>query len=81
MQPASIAPPPRIPPVERPSPPLYFSHFVGHMDNFAVVLETVARCRWTQCVDSDARCRRFFVTKAPIDRPVGEQADKDDQTA
>jgi hypothetical protein len=40
--------------VKQLSPWLYFPHFVDHMDNFVVFLETVARRQGAQSVDSDA---------------------------
>jgi hypothetical protein len=47
------------------------------MDNFVVFLETVARRRWAQSVDSDAAT----AASSPIDYPMDEQADKEDQIA
>ncbi|KAG2019698.1 vacuolar membrane protein, variant 2 [Coprinopsis cinerea AmutBmut pab1-1] len=44
-------PPAGPPPVQRLSPSLYFSHFVDHMQQFVVFLETVAVRRWGQSVD------------------------------
>ena len=43
-----------IPPVKRLSPRLYFAHFVDHLDQFVVFLESVASRRWGQTVDSSA---------------------------
>jgi len=44
---ATLAPPP----VKRLSPRIYFPHFVDHMEQFIVFLETVALRRWGQSVD------------------------------
>lgn len=51
-QPPSAAP--VAPPVKRLSPRIYFPHFVDHMGQFVVFLETVALRRWGQSVDDQA---------------------------
>jgi hypothetical protein len=38
-------------PARRLSPRIYFHHFVDHLDEFVVFLETVAIRRWDQSVD------------------------------
>ncbi|KAJ7770859.1 hypothetical protein DFH07DRAFT_1057931 [Mycena maculata] len=45
--PAPLKPPPKLL-----SPRIYFAHFVDHMDQFIVFLETVAQRRWGQSVDA-----------------------------
>ncbi|KAF9073561.1 hypothetical protein BDP27DRAFT_1260105 [Rhodocollybia butyracea] len=45
--------PPKPQPLKRLSPRLYFAHFVDHMEQFVVFLETVAIRRWGQSVDDD----------------------------
>ncbi|PPQ83311.1 hypothetical protein CVT25_004051 [Psilocybe cyanescens] len=49
LPPQPITPAP--PPVKRLSPRIYFAHFVDHMGQFVVFLETVAKRRWDQSVD------------------------------
>ena len=39
------------PPVRKLSPRIYFPHFVDHMEQFVIFLETVAMRRWGQSVD------------------------------
>lgn len=66
-------------PVKRPSPKVYFAHFVDHMDQFVVFLETVALRRWGQSVDD-----RFSTTaseKEGLDTPVDETAEHADQVS
>ncbi|KAF8902733.1 hypothetical protein CPB84DRAFT_1846103 [Gymnopilus junonius] len=46
--------PPAEPKVKRLSPRIYFPHFVEHMDQFVVFLETVALRRWGQSVEDQA---------------------------
>lgn len=63
-------------PVKRPSPRVYFAHFVDHMDHFVTFLETVALRRWGQTVDGS--------TPPTVDEdiiPVDEAAEKRDQVA
>ncbi len=62
-------------PVKQLSPRMYFAHFVDHMDQFVIFLETVALRRWGQSVDSLPR------TLPPSDPPVDEKADQLDQVA
>ncbi|KAF5383483.1 hypothetical protein D9757_006137 [Collybiopsis confluens] len=45
----------KIQPTKRLSPRLYFAHFVDHMEEFVVFLETVALRRWGQTVDGDSQ--------------------------
>jgi len=73
------------PPVKRLSPRLYFPHFVDHMDNFVVFLETVARRRWSQSVNDSAGAvvtvTRTASVSSPVEPPVDEQIDQQDQIA
>ncbi|THV03182.1 hypothetical protein K435DRAFT_651795, partial [Dendrothele bispora CBS 962.96] len=55
-------------PVKRLSPRLYFAHFIDHMEQFVIFLETVALRRWGQSVDEDFQ--------APESMP---QTDDDDE--
>ncbi|EIW86132.1 hypothetical protein CONPUDRAFT_114267 [Coniophora puteana RWD-64-598 SS2] len=50
--PAPAAPAPPPPRAKRPSPCLYFAHFVDHTAYFITFLETVAHRRWGQSVDA-----------------------------
>ncbi|KII88329.1 hypothetical protein PLICRDRAFT_688881 [Plicaturopsis crispa FD-325 SS-3] len=69
---------PRLPPpVKRPSPRIYFPHFVDHMDHFVVFLETVAFRRWGQSVDDQAAS----LPPPTLEPPVDDVADKQDQIA
>ncbi|KAF8958030.1 hypothetical protein BDZ97DRAFT_1762462 [Flammula alnicola] len=49
--PTALVPVPVAPPVKRVSPRIYFPHFVDHMGQFVVFLETVAMRRWGQSVN------------------------------
>ncbi|KAF8967280.1 hypothetical protein BDZ97DRAFT_1697796 [Flammula alnicola] len=49
--PTATVPVPVAPPVKRVSPRIYFPHFVDHMGQFVVFLETVAMRRWGQSVN------------------------------
>lgn len=54
--PQTVQPPPRVPtpapaPAKLPSPRVYFAHFVDHMEQFVLFLETVAIRRYGQSVD------------------------------
>ena len=48
---SSGAPNLAAPPVRKLSPRIYFPHFVDHMEQFVIFLETVAMRRWGQSVD------------------------------
>ncbi|KAJ7225912.1 hypothetical protein GGX14DRAFT_422961 [Mycena pura] len=53
----TTAPHKRLPPPLKPqrkilSPRIYFAHFVDHLDQFVIFLETVAQRRWGQSVDA-----------------------------
>ena len=50
MQPGTPSGAP-APPVRKLSPRIYFPHFVDHMDQFVIFLETVAMRRWGQSVE------------------------------
>ncbi|KAF8575784.1 hypothetical protein K439DRAFT_1397850 [Ramaria rubella] len=45
---------PPLPSLKRPSPRLYFAHFVDHTTHFVLFLESVAFKRWGQSVDDAA---------------------------
>jgi hypothetical protein len=51
---ASGFPTPSAPPVRKLSPRIYFPHFVDHMEQFVIFLETVAMRRWRQSVEDMA---------------------------
>jgi len=61
--------------VKLPSPRLHFAHFVDHMDQFVVFLETIAKRRWGQTVEGETGERNG------ISVPSDEQGDKADQVA
>ncbi|KAH7922180.1 hypothetical protein BV22DRAFT_1037818 [Leucogyrophana mollusca] len=65
------------PPPDRPSPRLYFPHFVDHMEYFVTFLETVARRRWGQSVTSSS----VEVNAVGGDNAADEDAEKRDQVA
>ena len=65
-------------PVKRPSPKLYFAHFVDHMEQFVIFLETVALRRWGQSADPSAATSS---EKGDADVPVDEAAERADQTS
>jgi len=71
------APKPREP-VKRPSPKLYFAHFVDHVEQFIIFLETVAVRRWGQSVDDNAGAPTSG-EKGGSDVPVDEAAERADQ--
>jgi hypothetical protein len=62
-------------PVKRPSPKVYFAHFVDHMEQFVTFLETVALRRWGQSVNDIANASE----KGDSDVPVDEAAERADQ--
>jgi vacuolar protein sorting-associated protein 11 len=64
--------------VKRPSPKVYFAHFVDHMDQFVIFLETVAMRRWGQSVD-DSPSATVSGEKGDLDTPVDEAAERADQ--
>ncbi|KAJ7102330.1 hypothetical protein B0H15DRAFT_325906 [Mycena belliarum] len=77
----TTAPHKRPPPLSRPppkllSPRIYFAHFVDHMDQFIVFLETVAQRRWGQSVDSIED-----LSIAPMTDPLPDEHDRPDQVA
>ncbi|KAF5367569.1 hypothetical protein D9758_003794 [Tetrapyrgos nigripes] len=79
--PRTASPPPVGPlqvsarPVKRLSPRVYFAHFVDHMEQFVVFLETVAARRWGQSVDEE------FKGSESIIPPVTDDSDEKDQIA
>lgn len=64
----------RIAPVKRPSPRLYFAHFIDHRVYFLKFLETVALKRWGQSVEG-------IQVNVEQDPNADEQAEKRDQEA
>ncbi|KZT00051.1 uncharacterized protein LAESUDRAFT_816725 [Laetiporus sulphureus 93-53] len=66
----------RVQSVKRPSPRLYFAHFIDHMDYFVRFLESVALRRWGQTVDPNAP--HVVVENDPN---ADEEAEKRDQIA
>jgi len=72
------APKPREP-VKRPSPKVYFAHFVDHMEQFVVFLETVALRRWGQSVDGNLSSSAGGEKGGDSDVPVDEAAERADQ--
>ncbi|KAH9952033.1 hypothetical protein B0H21DRAFT_715451 [Amylocystis lapponica] len=66
----------RVTSVKRPSPRLYFAHFIDHMDHFVRFLETVALRRWGQTLDT-TEAELSVETDASAD----ENAEKRDQVA
>ncbi|KAJ6626828.1 hypothetical protein B0H10DRAFT_2210720 [Mycena sp. CBHHK59/15] len=69
------AAPPKAPP-KLLSPRIYFAHFVDHMDQFIVFLETVAQRRWGQSVDGIDD-----LSVAPVEEPLPDEHDRPDQVA
>ena len=65
-------------PVKRPSPKVYFAHFVDHVEPFVTFLETVALRRWGQSVDDNAGALSSG-EKGGSDAPVDEAAERADQ--
>ncbi|KAG5635623.1 hypothetical protein H0H81_010584 [Sphagnurus paluster] len=77
-QPLPPPPTPPPPPVERLSPRIYFAHFVDHMEQFIVFLETVAQRRWNQSVDDT----KPPPSPSPAVEPVADdESDRLDQVA
>ncbi|KAJ7814129.1 hypothetical protein B0H14DRAFT_2850933 [Mycena olivaceomarginata] len=68
---APLKPPPKLL-----SPRLYFAHFVDHMDQFIVFLETVAQRRWGQSVEGIDD-----LSVAPEEEPLSDDHDRPDQVA
>ncbi|CDO70329.1 hypothetical protein BN946_scf184843.g18 [Trametes cinnabarina] len=66
----------RAAPVKRPSPRLYFAHFVDHPTHFVRFLETVARRRWGQTVENSSD-----TLPVETDPNADEQAEQRDQAA
>lgn len=81
---ASISPPPsaitpripRPPIIKRPSPRIYFAHFVDHLEQFVVFLETVALRRWGQSLGD----QQPEMPPLPAEGP-DEQVEEKDQVA
>ncbi|KAG5641397.1 hypothetical protein DXG03_005350 [Asterophora parasitica] len=76
---ATTAQPPAPTAVKRLSPRIYFAHFVDHMEQFIIFLETVALRRWNQTVDEE---QKPPVAGLPLpEPPLDEEADRLDQVA
>ena len=75
---ATIQPPKPREPVKRPSPKMYFAHFVDHMEPFVIFLQTVALRRWGQSVDDDAGATSSG-ERGDSDVPVDETIEHADQ--
>lgn len=60
--------------LKRPSPRIYFSHFIDHKKQFVLFLETVALKRWGQSLDGS-------VVSAETDPLADPEAEKRDQIA
>lgn len=76
---------PQPQPVRLPSPRVYFAHFVDHMEQFVVFLETVAYRRYGQSVDEGSIAEHVSTQRAKGSpaSPEGEDdpQDKEDQVA
>ncbi|KAG6841392.1 hypothetical protein C0991_011556 [Blastosporella zonata] len=75
--PAALPQPVGPPPVKRLSPRIYFAHFVDHMEQFLIFLETVALRRWGQSVGQSS----LPFSPLPLETPLDEEADRLDQIA
>lgn len=71
------APKPREP-VKHPSPKVYFAHFVDHMEQLVIFLETVALRRWGQSIENSPSVIASG-EKGDLDTPVDEAAERADQ--
>lgn len=72
---SSNFPIPRVQAVKRPSPRLYFAHFIDDKERFIHFLETVALKRWGQSLGSDINA------EVPTDSNEDVEAEKRDQVA
>ncbi|KAF9447421.1 hypothetical protein P691DRAFT_760788 [Macrolepiota fuliginosa MF-IS2] len=83
----SVVAPQSLPqPVKLPSPRVYFAHFVDHMEQFVVFLETVAYRRYGQSVDGgsivDSISTQRVRVRSEAASPVqSDGEDKEDQVA
>lgn len=68
---------PTVHSVKRPSPRLFFAHFVDHLDCFVSFLETVALKRWGQTVDAIANGS----VEVESDSNALEEAERQDQVS
>lgn len=64
---------------KRPSPRLYFAHFVDNLNKFVVFLESVALKLWGQSVDNESKENDGSEQSLPL--PFDEETDKQDQVA
>ncbi|KAL4242531.1 E3 ubiquitin-protein ligase PEP5 [Abortiporus biennis] len=64
----------RIGTVKRPSPRLYFAHFIEHKDRFIQFLENVAKKRWGQSLEEIGSHEE--VEQDPLADPQTEKADQ-----
>ncbi|KAJ4493796.1 hypothetical protein C8J55DRAFT_499827 [Lentinula edodes] len=70
--------PPTVNPSKRLSPRLYFAHFVDHMEQFVVFLETVALRRWGQSADENSLSDSSRLSTTP---DIDDEEDRHDQVA
>ncbi|KAJ3936754.1 MAG: hypothetical protein NXY57DRAFT_1072553 [Lentinula lateritia] len=66
---------------KRLSPRLYFAHFVDHMEQFVVFLETVALRRWGQSVDENSQKDMSNSSRLSTTPDIGDEEDRHDQVA
>ena len=73
--------PVRIQVTKRPSPRLYFAHFIDHREQFIHFLEAVALKRWGQRVDADEGPSPVAASPIEPDPNADPEAEKRDQIA
>ncbi|KAJ4483791.1 hypothetical protein J3R30DRAFT_3837727 [Lentinula aciculospora] len=66
---------------KRLSPRLYFAHFVDHMEQFVVFLETVAFRRWGQSVDDSSQRQISDSGRMNTEPESDNEEDRQDQAA
>ncbi|KAJ3878139.1 hypothetical protein F5051DRAFT_439919 [Lentinula edodes] len=66
---------------KRLSPRLYFAHFVDHMEQFVVFLETVALRRWGQSVDENSQKDMSDPSRLSTTPDIDDEEDRHDQVA
>lgn len=74
----------QIPAVRKPSPRVYFVHFVDHPEHFVRFLEAVALARWGQRVDLKSKApeqKKPAVEKEEVEGDLDAEADKLDRMA
>ncbi|GAW08826.1 vacuolar membrane protein [Lentinula edodes] len=73
--------PPNVNLSKRLSPRLYFAHFVDHMEQFVVFLETVALRRWGQSVDENSQKDMSDPSRLSTTPDIDDEEDRHDQVA